>query len=45
MINRPSEYFADPPMTPDEAAEEKLEIYAEYVWAQDPSRVIWIFLC
>ena len=23
------EYFADPPMTPDEAAEEKYEIYAE----------------
>ncbi|KHN98472.1 Argonaute complex, subunit Arb1 [Metarhizium album ARSEF 1941] len=23
------EYFADPPMTPDEAAEEKLEIYAD----------------
>ncbi|EXV06578.1 argonaute siRNA chaperone (ARC) complex subunit Arb1 [Metarhizium robertsii] len=25
------EYFADPPMTPDEAAEEKLEIYAERI--------------
>ncbi|OAA38817.1 Argonaute complex, subunit Arb1 [Metarhizium rileyi] len=27
--NRGTEYFADPPMTPDEAAEEKLEIYAQ----------------
>lgn len=27
-----SEYFADPPMTPDEAEEERVEIYAKYAY-------------